>query len=70
MIDDFDDLSLSDLFFNREHPEYARRLPPWSDRAATREAILVDAKEFARRFPQLMNGHDANWLADNWLARV
>lgn len=75
------DCELSDLFFNHYHDEYhdlyrakegVTRLPP--TREQIEQAILTSAREFAERFPSVMEylGHNITPedLAKDFLHRL
>lgn len=65
-----DDVKLSDLFFNHEHPEYDRlfkeKKPPTRDQME--DALLKDANEFSNQFPEF--GKDGTWYYHDFFRRL
>lgn len=65
-----DDIKLSDLFFNHEHPEYdALRRGSDNDPEGNPDAALrKDADTFAADYPEF--GKDGDWYAKDFFRRL
>lgn len=68
ILDNADHGSLSDLFFNHEHPVFNALFHPKANptREEQRAAILKDATEFQNDF----GGPGAQWYADDFMKRL